>query len=86
MAKLTKDTRDGTAGGGVGDACSQAGRIAADLRPLVTSFCPRCQGTGATCVVDQLVEAVDDDLADARQRESAGPGDVRVSGFGPGRA
>ncbi|SDG11485.1 hypothetical protein SAMN05216241_105178 [Limimonas halophila] len=68
-------------------ACTQAWRIASDLRPLVTSFCARCQGTGPTCIVDQLVDAVDE--AGETEEVPAGPvapGDVRLSGSGPGRA
>jgi len=89
MAKTTKPSgiSDASDTDSVGDACSQAWRISSDLRPLVTSFCARCQGTGPSCIVEQLVEAVEEaDETEEMPANTISPGDVRLSGSGPGRA
>jgi hypothetical protein len=33
--------------------------ISEDFREMVAEFCPRCQGEGGACLVDQMLAALD---------------------------
>lgn len=41
-------------------SCSALARISEDFREMVAESCPRCQGDGGACLVEQMLAALDE--------------------------
>lgn len=46
-------------------SCSRLHAISSDFRDLVQTYCPRCNGEGATCMVETIRELGDDEVESA---------------------